>query len=422
MKAEIKQEIKIIPVSDLHLWTENPRDPIDLEMNDLEIIKRAIKDDRKKWNLTNLIKEMGGHYDFSELPTVVYENKKYILYDGNRRIAIIKYLQNPEWDSQIEGKLIPSSSEDFKNLSEVPCNVCDKKTALKNIERKHIFNGSWKQLERDYFTYKHLEKGKSLFIKFEEATGLISANPNLNENIMKNNILTDNKLKDIGFSFDDQDNLVSVYDEKTAREILDKIVELKKEGIIGSRGDDKYQIKIHLDRDLKFKGKIKKFDKDSSNLVNYLRDKKDLVSEKKTRRQNAIKNVFFGGELHLKKSITNDLYLDILELYKFYCKNKNRLSSTFPNLIRMSLRLLIDSAKKTQKDDLDVYIKSNFVSAKTKLNKDQKTTIDSNNVKEGNLASLLHIGAHNYSTSSNLEQTIAISIIIGEMLKITHKK
>jgi len=52
---------------------------------------------------------MGSHYDFSELPTVVFKNNKYIIYDGNRRIAVLKYLQNPDWSYQIEGKLFPSS-------------------------------------------------------------------------------------------------------------------------------------------------------------------------------------------------------------------------------------------------------------------------------------------------------------------------
>lgn len=35
---------------------------------------------------------------------------------------------------------------------------------------------------------------------------------------------------------------------------------------------------------------------------------------------------------------------------------------------------------------------------------------------------LLHTGAHNYKTTPNVEQTIAISIILGAMLMITHKK
>ena len=89
----IKQEIKYIKVEHLNLWSENPRDPIDGNLSDFEIINRAINDD-KDWNLQKLIIDMGSYYDLSELPTVVLKNGKFIVYDGNRRIAILKYLQN----------------------------------------------------------------------------------------------------------------------------------------------------------------------------------------------------------------------------------------------------------------------------------------------------------------------------------------
>jgi hypothetical protein len=227
-------------------------------------------------------------------------------------------------------------------------------------------------------------------------------------------------LKDIGFSFDKEDNLISSYDEKTASDILNKVTELKKEGIISSRGNDKYQIKIHLDKDLKLKGKIKKFNKDSASSVNYPKSEGETTLTKKTRRQNSIKNSFFGGNLSLKKSITNDVYLDIVDLDKYYEKNKNKLSNTFPNLIRMALRLLIDSAQGEQTKDIKEYIKANFSDAKSKLTQDQKTTLSNQNVNGSTLTALLHTSAHNYSNSSNMEQTIAISIVIGEMLKSTH--
>ncbi|MCK5624777.1 hypothetical protein KAI04_02965 [Candidatus Pacearchaeota archaeon] len=423
MKTEIKQEIKKILISDLHLWSENPRDPIDLEIGNLEIIKRIIKDKNKKWNISKFIKEMGTHYDLSELPTIVFKNNKYFVYDGNRRIAILKYLQNPKWSYAIEAKLFPSfEPENLKNLLEIPCNVCNEKTALINIERKHITNGTWGQLERDYFAHNFRGKEKSLFLKFEEATNLISEYPELNENIMKNNILTERKLKEIGFSFDKNNDLISVYDEKLAKDILNKLAELKINKIISSRGDRKYQIKQPLSNIPEFKGKIKEFNKKEIKLVNYKKENKEAIPIRKTKRQNNKKNILFGEEnLSLIDSITNDLYRDISDLHLYYEKNRDKLSNTFPNLIRMALRLLIESA--INKDDcIENYIKSNFSNAKTNLNQDKKTTLSNHSVNENSLISLLHTGAHNYSNSSNIEQTIAISIIIGEMLKITHKK
>ena len=419
--VELKQEIKIIPVSELHLWSENPRDPIESDIGDFEIIKRAIKDNTKKWNISKLISDMGSYYDFSELPTIVFKDGKYCVYDGNRRIAILKYLQNPTWSYNIEGTLFPSSEpEDLKNLLEIPCNVCNEETALQNVERKHITNGSWGQLERDYFEHNFKKKKKCLFLKFEEATGLISKNPELNENIMKKDILTENKLKDVGFSFDKKDNLISIYDEKVANDILNKIVELKINKTIGSRATNKYNLKKSLNEVPEFKGIIKKFDKMDSKSVNYQKENSKSSTERKTKRQNSKKNSLFGGNICLNDGITNDLYRDIVDLYHYYEKNKSILSNTFPNLIRMALRLLIDSINNNQREDINKYIDSNFDDAKTKLSKDQKATLSANAVTKNNLISLLHTGAHNYSNASNIEQTIAMSLIIGEMLKKTH--
>ena len=77
-------------------------------------------------------------------PTVVYHSDKPIVYDGNRRIAILKYLQNLNCSFKLEGKLLLSKRpENLKNTTEIMCNVCNKETALKNIERKHINSGSW---------------------------------------------------------------------------------------------------------------------------------------------------------------------------------------------------------------------------------------------------------------------------------------
>ena len=419
---DIKQEIKLIKISDLYLWSENPRDPIDSDIGDFGIIKRAVHDVNQKWNITKFIKKMGEHYDFSELPTVVLKKKKYYIYDGNRRIAILKYLQNPNWSYQIENKLFPSHEpKNLKELSEIPCNVCDEKTALLNIERKHISDGSWGQLERDYFEYHFKKKEKSLFVKFEESTGLISKNPKLNENIMKNDILTEKNLKEVGFSFNNKGDLISIYDVEIAKKILDKIVELKINKTISSRSKNKYNIKKSLIECQDIKGKIKDFNKLNSTDVNY-NDKNNIPTNiiRKTKRLKNPTIKFFGEDLKLKSGVTNSIYMDILDLYVYFLKNKTKLSNTFPNIIRMALRLLIDSAKNKQTDNISIYINSNFNSAKSNLNQDQKTTLSNNNVTQSNLNSLLHTGAHNYSSASNLEQTIAMSIIIGQMLKITH--
>ena len=418
MSAKVNQDIQKIKISDLNLWSENPRDPVNTEENDLDIIKRAFTHD-KKWNIKQLIKKMGLHYDFSELPTVVLENKKFIVYDGNRRIVIIKLLQNPEWAVKCGVKLVNTQKlQALKNLLEIPCNVCDRDTAITNIERKHITNGTWKQLERDYFEHNFRFKEKSVFLKFEEATGLISSNPELNENIMKRNILTERNLQEVGFGFDQSGNMTSVYDSKTMGEILEKIVDFKKKKIISSRTD--YNIKKGLEKAPNIYAKLRKFSQKNAKIVIY--DKKGTPEANKTNRQGRKEDMLFGENLLLKKGKVNDIYRDVDELYRYYQKNKAKLSVTFPSLVRMALRLLIESASGGEdSENTNEYIKTHFKDAREKLSKDEKTTLHTQSIEsDSKLISLLHIGAHNYSSSSNMDQTMAMSIILGKILTKTH--
>ena len=65
----------------------------------------------------------------------------------------------------------------------------------------------------------------------------------------------------------------------------------------------------------------------------------------------------------------------------------------------------------------------NLSDAKKKFSPDIKTTLFSNGVENPNkLIALLNTGAHNYSASLNIEQAKAMSIIIGEMLLLSHGK
>ena len=65
------QQVEYIPLDDLVLWTENPRDPLDGDYTNDDVIRRAT-DGRndKQWQLSKLSKEMGDRFDLSELPTV----------------------------------------------------------------------------------------------------------------------------------------------------------------------------------------------------------------------------------------------------------------------------------------------------------------------------------------------------------------
>ena len=116
----------------------------------------------------------------------------------------------------------------------------------------------------------------------------------------------------------------------------------------------------------------------------------------------------------------SNLYRDISDLYIFYTENKNRLSQSFTSLIRMSLRLLCEAAAKEDGGSIDKYIQDYFDKAKRGLDADIKTTLSNHNVKKNSIVQLLHTGAHNYQVAANIEQTIAVSIILGSILTITH--
>jgi len=60
-----------------------------------------------------------------------------------------------------------------------------KDISLDNIERKHISNGYWSILERDYFGHNFCGHPKSNFIIIEETTNIITKNEKLNQGFVK---------------------------------------------------------------------------------------------------------------------------------------------------------------------------------------------------------------------------------------------
>lgn len=212
----MSQKIEEIKIDDLVLWTENPRDPIDPKGSDQDVTNKALIDDDGKWNLMKLAKEMRDYYDFSELPTVVYHGKTPIVYDGNRRMILAK----------LKHDLVKVEGFDKNKLPHIPkiipCNVCTKDIAIKNVFRKHGDSGSWSPLDRDIFVNKYMNVPKSTFLKIEEATGIISNNPHLNQVFVKNEIFTNEKLKEMGFGFNEEE-FESKHTISEAKTILDDI-------------------------------------------------------------------------------------------------------------------------------------------------------------------------------------------------------
>lgn len=86
----MSQQIKEIEVSDLVLWMENPRDPIDVNANEQGNTYNNWKVEHEKWNLYELAIEMLKNNDLRKLPTVVYHGGKPVINDVNRRMLLAK--------------------------------------------------------------------------------------------------------------------------------------------------------------------------------------------------------------------------------------------------------------------------------------------------------------------------------------------
>lgn len=408
------QEVKYINIKNLVLWTENPRDPIDENATDQDIVDRAIKDSSKKWTLDKLAKEMGEYYDFSELPTVVFHGSKPVVYDGNRRMILGKIKYNLVAVPSEINVQIPDFPE------EIPCNVCIKEIALKNVYRKHSDSGSWQPLERDIFLHKFMKEDKSPFLILEEATGIISNNPHLNQRFVKDEVFREDILELMGFSLK-SGILHSVHNDEEGYSILSDVSQKVENKKITTRKNRGKVVDILEPSSLQI---IERNKKNNARLahISFEDSKKLLAGKRQTRRTSKKESEIFGGKLYLRSGQVSDLYRDIVDLHEYYIKEKDNLSRSFPSIIRMALRLLCETAAKDINIALEDYVSNNYVKAKKTFSQDVKTTLSSQNVTETDIVKLLHTGAHNYKASSNMEQTIALSIAVGGMIKITHGK
>ncbi|WP_288999041.1 hypothetical protein [uncultured Psychrobacter sp.] len=152
-------------------------------------------------------------------------------------------------------------------------------------------------------------------------------------------------------------------------------------------------------------------------------DENNNKKKSKSRRTKENPIPIFGKPLILKAGDVNNIYRDIEAIYDYYIENRENLSSNFMNILRLSLRLAVENAcEESEETTLDKYIKKNFDLAKKALSREEKTFLNINNVEKDSLTKLLHVGAHNYKAAQNKDQTLAISLIIGQILTVTHGK
>lgn len=416
------QQIKEIRVKDLVLWTENPRDPICPTSKDQDVVNRAVSDPFNKWELNKLAKEMGGYYDYSELPIVVYKDEKPIVYDGNRRVALAK-IKLGLVSAEVLKVLLPDVPENL------PCNVCSEEIALKSIYRKHVLlRNTWLPIERDIFASKYLGEEESTFLRFDKATGgFISKHPEMNQGFVRKEILTDSILAKMGFVLEGN-NLMTRHTDEEVWILLEDIYQKIRHKQITTRVNRGNPLFV---LDQRCKDIIDSNSQKGLHSFNPLTVKnitnRDEVSASTSQRKTPItkkgKLVFFGEKLFLKSGDVNNLYSDIMALYSYFDSNSKIFSPSIHAVFRMSLRLLCETAA----NDLGIdgfikYINKYYPLAKKKLSRDTKTYLSEQNISQDTLPQLFNTGAHNYLSSLSSEKAIGISIILGAMLKESHGK
>lgn len=149
-------EVKKIAIRDLILWDENSRVPdYLLGGNQEELIQILLK----KYDLESFANEIIKDFDLPQLEKiVVWKNKnKYVVLEGNRRLAIYKCLINPDF---VKDDSLRKKFEALKNRISINDKLqleavitSNKKEGMRYIERKHYHGNNekkWEQYERDH--------------------------------------------------------------------------------------------------------------------------------------------------------------------------------------------------------------------------------------------------------------------------------
>ena len=421
--ANEDQRVQEIQVKDLVLWTENPRDPISTKGKNEMVIRRALSDVDKKWEIKSLAKKMGSRYDFSELPIVVYKKGVPIVYDGNRRVvlAMLKLRLYPEF-SDLKFKM-PECPESL------PCCVASEDIAIESVWRKHAETGSWDQISREFFLYKFMKRPKSVLLQWDELLGgKIGVTSYLNQRFVGEEVLTNPRMKSIGIKIENG-RISSRHSAHDTQRLIEHIFTLIRDKKISTRNGRKDPLCVLIEP------KLRAVVNADANKEYHAVDVKpdefqclnttavDRKAVRLPRRVGSPAIEFFGGKLDLEVGAPANLYRDILDLYTYYEKNKNRLSDRFSALIRMALRLECELiAQCSSSCDMSNLVLNDFDDIKASLSQDQKTYLTQNSVTKKTIVGLLQTGAHNYTVSYNFAQTIAMSLVVGGLLRLHCKR
>ena len=156
------EDRKYLNLDELLVWSDNPRHGLQSEgeeFSEEEVINILIDvvGSNKMYNLIADIfasKKLMGNVN----PVVVFENKKYYVYDGNRRVSALKIIKNPDIieDTSLRSKVTRLiNGDDVSFANKVFVYITNKEEALEIMDKTHTGEQegvgmiSWEPYQRD---------------------------------------------------------------------------------------------------------------------------------------------------------------------------------------------------------------------------------------------------------------------------------
>ncbi|MBY6932218.1 hypothetical protein [Clostridium botulinum] len=151
-----------INITSILVWKDNPRH--EKANNEKEAVEQLFKRVGIEY-MSNLAKDICtkgiSPYDLPIIVPAEFDKKKYYAYEGNRRIAVIKSILNPElvlFDLELYKKY-KKMNEEYKNKlhTKILCVVTDHDSAIEEIEKLHlgeqkgVGRKKWGRFEKDMF-------------------------------------------------------------------------------------------------------------------------------------------------------------------------------------------------------------------------------------------------------------------------------
>jgi len=418
----MKYHEQTIKVTDIHLDLENPRfPPVNSQR---EAVEAMLNDQGEKIATLALDIYQNGLNPSAKL-ILFKEGSHFIDGDGNRRLTALKILETPslaDSSPKIRKKIDAIIKRPGAVLTEVGCVVFSDRNAARHWI---LINHDGEQDGRGQINWNPEQKNR---FERKPSIGLEALDLLAHKGLITN----DDKSR---VNKSTLDRLLSYKEVKTDLSISKKgdhytfgNVDHLKKAVLGLR--DKAVDEVYTAT------KGKKFvreaitspasgDVDGGNAASGTSGNSTDAAAGQGNRSRRIKKPglpVFGGKLSLKPGHVNNLYRDVESLHDFYQTEKSRLSADFIVIFRMSLRLLAETAAKDQKKELKDYLTEQFDQAKKALDQNAKTSLSNQSVTKDSIIKLFQTGAHDYHNSKNEEQALALSVILGAILTLTHGK